>query len=192
MTTKTIGSGTTISAGYDISAVSGLTLTNQGVLGGTNAAYALRADTTGDAIYNSGKILASSVFSKGIFANQSVRITNQSGGTINGGFGLYLLAGGTVTKASGGLITGAGPVHARFAALAVRSQGVVTGTGTGTSASQAGVLLKAGGDVYNTFGASITGANGVYEGASATVRDVRGRRDRRGGVASRHACHRRN
>ena len=169
MTTHTIGAGTTLTAGYAIP-ISGLTLTNLGNLGAGLAAYALQADTTGDAIYNSGKILAASVVAKGIFANQPVRITNLSGGTISGGFGVYLLAGGSVTNASGGLISGVIPVYGRFAALAVRNQGVITGTGTG--ANQAGVELKTGGYVYNMFGGSISGANGIYEGVSATVRNA--------------------
>ena len=170
MTTKTIGAGTTIAGGYAINSASGVTLTNLGVLGATNAAYPLQADTTGDAIYNSGKILAASLPGKGIFANQSVRVTNLSGGTINGGFGLYLLAGGSVTNNSGGLISGTNPVYGRFDPLAVRNQGVITGSGTATT--QSGVELKAGGYVYNMFGGSISGANGVYEGASNTVRNA--------------------
>ena len=170
MTTKTIGAETTLSAGYAINSVSGLTLTNLGVLGGTSAAYALQADTTGDAVYNSGKILAAAVFAKGVFANQSVRITNLSGGTISGGYALYLLAGGTVSNASGALITGARPILGENAGVQVRNQGVITGTGT--SANQAGIQLKAGGYVYNMAGGSISGANGVYQGVSATVRNA--------------------
>src|SRR5580658_1074066 len=171
MTGTTIGSGTTLTSGYTITPGdgNGFALTNLGVLGTAGASFAVVAQTTGDFIDNSGKILASTATGEGIFAPLPIRITNRSGGLINASTGIQLGDGGTINNASGGSITGVNPISASGGSVSVTNYGVIAGTGT--SSSQGGVVLTAGGYVYNKPGGSISGANGVVESVFAKVRN---------------------
>ena len=57
----TLGAGTTRSTGYTITSGdgNGFALTNNGTIGATTAGFAVVVQTTGDFVYNAGKILAS-------------------------------------------------------------------------------------------------------------------------------------
>ena len=171
MTAKTIGSGSTYSAGFTITPADGnnFALTNNGVIGGTGLGFGLVAQSSGDFVYNAGKIFASTATGDGVFSVQPIRITNRSGGLINASYGVQLSGGGTLVNASGGSITGRDPIYASGTSLYVGNQGAITGTGT--SNTQGGVVLSAGGYVYNKPGGSISGANGVVEGVVAKVRN---------------------
>ncbi len=171
MASHTVGAGTTLSTGYTITTGdgNGFALTNDGVIGAAGAAYAVVVYTTGDVVTNSGKIFANTVVGKGVFSDSSVRVTNNTGGTINAGYGINLYGGGSISNASGALITGVDPIRASNNSVSVSNYGVIIGTGS--SSTRAGVLLNAGGYVYNHPNASISGANGVIEGVFAKVRN---------------------
>jgi hypothetical protein len=172
MTAKTIGLGTTLTAGYTITTAdgNGFALTNNGVLGSESAAYSVLVQTTGDFVDNAGKIFANTATGKGVFSGAPVRVTNRSGGTISAAYGISLNGGGTIFNASGALITGLNPIRASNTSVSVNNYGVIAGTGSGST--QAGVLLNSGGYVYNRPDASISGANGASMGVSGKVRNA--------------------
>jgi fibronectin-binding autotransporter adhesin len=171
MTAKTISSGMTYGSGFTITSAdgNGFALTNNGVIGATGLGFGLVVQTSGDFVYNAGKILASTATGDGIFSAQTIRITNRSGGLINAAYGIQLGGGGTINNASGGSITGLVPIEATTASVYVGNGGAIVGTGT--SNTQGGIVLSAGGYVYNKPNASISGANGVLEGVLAKVRN---------------------
>jgi hypothetical protein len=167
----TVGAGTTLSTGYTITTAdgNGFALTNNGVIGAAGAAYAVLVYATGDVVTNSGKILANTVVGKGVFSDSSVKVTNNTGGTIEAGYGINLYGGGSINNAGGALVTGVDPIRTSNNSVSVNNYGVIIGTGS--SSTRAGILLNAGGYVYNHPNASISGANGVSEGVFAKVRN---------------------
>ena len=82
--------------------------------------------------------------------------------------GIFLPVGGSVTNQSGGTIAGYYGINAQVAAATVVNAGVIAGNDT--TANAAGVVLAAGGSVTNQSGGTISGYFGVKAaGAAATV-----------------------
>ena len=88
-------------------------------------------------------------------------VTNASGGIITGGgFGVRITNGGYITNALGGTITGGDGVYSYSGPFTLVNAGSVSGVGT--SSSNGGAYLWKGGSVTNASGGAITGyANGI-------------------------------
>src|SRR5580693_586212 len=86
VTGHTVGAGTTISAGYIIGAAAGagFTLTNLGVIGSPGASTGVLVVPGGDSVFNSGKIISSTVTGTGVSLEQGGYVQNASGATISG------------------------------------------------------------------------------------------------------------
>jgi hypothetical protein len=148
---KTIESGTTVSAGYTIAVGTGpgFTLTNFGVLGGLSL-DGVKDLTAGNTVVNSGVVIGSpSIGGEGIGLRYGGFVTNQSGGTISGAFGIYVGNTGTI----GGTIVNLGQVT-----------GVSSGYGSG------GVVFHAGGNLTNAGTGFVTGSSyGITAGTGGAV-----------------------
>ena len=149
----------------------------------TFAASALGAGYT---LTNDGTLTNQGSLGSGVTLGSVARLTNEAGATITatghavqgpggpvsnsgsigatGGTGVTLSAGGTVTNAASGTITGTDGVAISGGGGSVGNSGVIA-AGGGT-----GVSLASGGTVTNASGATITGVSGVaITGGSGTV-----------------------
>ncbi len=89
--------------------------------------------------------------------------TLTNAGTVSGGYGVYLTAGGTITNQSGGSIFGTGTAGVGVAVAG--SAGTLANAGL-VSGTRSGVLLKAGGSLLNS--GTIVGSSGTAVSFSGT------------------------
>jgi Ca2+-binding RTX toxin-like protein len=154
-----------------------------GVLLPTGGSYTVAADITGatpnyygieseaaGTITNPGHTVSggSTTTGEGILvAGGAGAITNETGGNINGFWGVILTDGGSVANNSGATISANGRV-AVYSNLTASASAVNDGTITG---AYDGVALLGGGSVTNDAGATITGTShyGVYVASSPTI-----------------------
>ena len=169
VTGHTVGAGTTLSAGYIIGAAdgAGFTLTNNGVVGSTTVSTGVLVVPAGDSVFNSGKIISSTVVGTGVSLEQGGYVQNASGATISGeqallatsafaevvNTGSIISSGGVfgVRLNDGGLLinNSNGYVHGRYdGAFIGGASGDVHNPGT-FSGGTAGVFLRGGGEVFN-------------------------------------------
>jgi Hint domain len=148
----------------------------------------LQVSYQGLTVVNAGSIAGGAGPSSGVLLTAAGSVTNQSGGTISGHYGItgeagaavtvvnagsiagssrgiFLLAGGSVTNQSGGAISGIYGIYGRsFGGAAV----TVVNAGSITGANEVGVFLLAGGSATNQSGGYISGAAyGIFGGDSA-------------------------
>jgi fibronectin-binding autotransporter adhesin len=136
------------------------TITSTGLLtDGVSVSY------TGLALVNAGRISAGSNFF-GIEFRAAGSVTNQSGGTISGGDGVYGKEGAAVTVVNAGTIAGSNGEGIRLI-----DGGSVTNQSGGTiSGSLPGIELTDGGSVTNQSGGAISGGYGISGlGGAVTV-----------------------
>jgi hypothetical protein len=165
MTTKTIGAGTTVTAGYTIGSA-GLTLSNYGVVGSNAGAAHIGVYLTanGYVTNQTGGTIVSNGFA-GIKAKAGVSATVYNYGLISGGtYGVNLRGGGNVANESGAFISASsGPGVYLAQSGNVENSGTIYGAVTG-------VNLKAGGTLNNDFGfITVSKDAAVYLGAPGTV-----------------------
>ncbi len=188
--------GAITAGGYEGKGVylyNGGTVINQsgGSINGETGVYVLGATGT---VTNAGTITGIDIDedgdndAAGVYLGDGGTVTNQSGGTISGEFGVTILGGGTVTNAGtitskgtdavGVYIDGGGTVTNQSGGTISGYTGVVIADGAGTVIN-AGSIISTGADgsgvylnngtVTNQSGGTISGDDGVYIGGDGTV-----------------------
>lgn len=152
-----INAGTIRGKTFGASASLGLAITNiavgAGIYGGTAGVYV----TGGSAAIVNAASIGGGAF--GLNLRDGAEITNQSGGTITGYDAVAVAAGGTISNASGGVISATG---FRGFGILITGSGTVVNAGSIQGNSNAGVKLAGGGNFSNQVGGIVSATAGVY------------------------------
>ncbi len=151
------------------------TIVNAGVISGnTSNGSGVRLDSFGTITNQAGGTISGYLAILSNVTAATVSVSNA--GIILGdtaglsGYGIYLRGTGVVTNLTGGTITGRYGVSARNKASTVENAGRIDG---GTGDGERGVYLGKGGTITNLAGGTITGNRAaVLAGAAATLRNA--------------------